>query len=295
LNNETSRRERISSKYLVNNKGQKIYIRRWFTPDRPDAIVLFQHGYGEHSGKYEHMAHLFNSRGMAMVSYDFEGHGRSPGLRGDIKDIDAAAEELKMAGVELNRQYPDIPVLVGGHSIGGLIAGVAAARYTEEFAGLLMTAPLLGFASNIPGVVQETARYVTSMAATFPILSLNFEELGQKSIIKEFEKDDLVHLGKIRARLISQVHEYGSKLAKQLKAGLPIPFWLGHGDGDAFADHRISSEIMDENIDENSTVNIYPDRLHFLLQGDNWQNICQDMLEWTNSHVIESYKVDSIK
>lgn len=293
MKNEIYRRERISSRYLINNRGQKNFIRYWFPTDQAEAILIFQHGYGEHSGRYEHVARKLNDSGIAMVGYDMEGHGRSPGLLGDIKDIDATAEDLRMVVGELKRQYQNVPVIIGGHSIGGLIAGITASRYPDEVDGLILTSPLLKFASNIPGIVQETAKYVNSMAATMPIISLDFNELGQQPIIDEFKNDNLVHWGKIRARLISQVYEFGNKLATQLKTGLPIPFWLGHGDVDAFANHQISSEIKDENINENSNVNIYQDGLHFLLHENNWQEVVEDMINWINIHFMQTKELNS--
>ena len=52
----------------------------------PKAIMSLVHGFGEHSGRYEHMADYLNSKNISVVALDLRGHGRSEGRRGHCPD-----------------------------------------------------------------------------------------------------------------------------------------------------------------------------------------------------------------
>lgn len=279
----------------MNSRGKKIFIRRWFTEEDPEAIIIFQHGFGEHSGCYEHLAEEMNRYGIAVAGIDFEGHGHSPGLRGDIKKIEFAVEDMLMVRRELASKFPEVPIVIGGHSIGGLIAAHTVFQYPDSFEGLIMTAPLLGFASNVPRIVQETAKYVNSMAATFPIMTLDYDRLGSTEAMERMHGDELVHQGKLRARLVAQVHEFGEKIAEAMKNDFPVPFWIGHGDADAFADHQKSLEIKNESDDERSFVSIYQSELHFLLHDKNGGMIRKDIKNWVYDAIIRDKELNSYR
>jgi alpha-beta hydrolase superfamily lysophospholipase len=62
---------------LQGRRGRITY-RVWEAPD-PKRIVVFAHGYGEHVGRYEHVAEAVVERGAVVYGPDHMGHGRSRG------------------------------------------------------------------------------------------------------------------------------------------------------------------------------------------------------------------------
>src|SRR5439155_25531642 len=54
------------------------------TSGTPRGVVLVNHGYAEHCGRYREVAHVIVNAGWAALSYDVRGHGKSPGERGYI-------------------------------------------------------------------------------------------------------------------------------------------------------------------------------------------------------------------
>ena len=63
------------------------YVRTWPIDD-PARLEVLVHGYGEHIGRYEHVAAALNARGSAVVGPDHRGHGQSPGEPALVEDFE---------------------------------------------------------------------------------------------------------------------------------------------------------------------------------------------------------------
>lgn len=107
-------------------------------------IVLLAHGYGEHSGRYGHVAGALVAGGGTVWSPDHQGHGLSGGDRAVIVDFDEVVDDLHHVASMALGAHPGLPVVLIGHSMGGLVATRYAQRYGAELAGLVLSGPLIG-------------------------------------------------------------------------------------------------------------------------------------------------------
>src|SRR3954447_7334519 len=110
----------------------RVWVRRWDAAD-PARLVVLVHGYGEHIGRYEHVAEALIARGSAVAGPDHVGHGRSGGARALVEDSEALVADLRAVAQDARG---DLPVVLVGHSMGGLIATRYAQRHREDLAGL---------------------------------------------------------------------------------------------------------------------------------------------------------------
>jgi alpha-beta hydrolase superfamily lysophospholipase len=124
----------------------RVRVRRWPAAD-PARLVVLVHGYGEHIGRYEHVAEALAARGSAVVGPDHVGHGRSEGERALVADFEPIVDDVR-AVVEDARGA--LPVVMVGHSMGGLIATRYAQRHRDDLAGLVLSGPAIGL-----GAVME--------------------------------------------------------------------------------------------------------------------------------------------
>jgi alpha-beta hydrolase superfamily lysophospholipase len=115
----------------------------WHNP-HPRCLIVISHGYGEHIGRYEHVAQRLVAAGASVWGPDHLGHGQSDGERVLVIDFEHLVDDVQQV-VSLARQaHPDLPVVLIGHSMGGMIAARSAQRFGHELAGLVLSGPALG-------------------------------------------------------------------------------------------------------------------------------------------------------
>jgi alpha-beta hydrolase superfamily lysophospholipase len=112
----------------------------------PRGIVVLVHGLGEHSGRYAQVAQTLNQWGFAVRGYDQHGHGKSDGARGSLPTDTTLLEDLadvlahtRSAGSASKA----MPLIVLGHSMGGLVAARLVALGLAPIDGLVLSSPAL--------------------------------------------------------------------------------------------------------------------------------------------------------
>lgn len=109
----------------------------------PEAVVYMLHGI---CGKKEKMLPLMeylSQRGVACVASDHRGHGdsiRSEEDRGYAYQggVDAVVADVGAVVSKIKEDYPDIPLLLLGHSMGSLAARLYAFTCEDELSGLIV-------------------------------------------------------------------------------------------------------------------------------------------------------------
>jgi alpha-beta hydrolase superfamily lysophospholipase len=127
---------------LTGSEGN-LTVRVWGRPD-PERIVVIAHGYGEHIGRYAHVADALVRRGAVVYGPDHLGHGESDGERAVVTDFERVVDDLHQVVELARRENPGLPVVLVGHSMGGLIAMRYAQRHGDALAGLALSGPAVG-------------------------------------------------------------------------------------------------------------------------------------------------------
>lgn len=123
----------------------RIHVSQWSDAGRPRRfVVLLSHGYGEHAGRYEHVAAMLVGLGAVVYAPDHLGHGRSGGERALIDDLETVVTDLHTVAEQARLEHPELPVVLVGHSMGGLIGARFAQRYLDELTAIVLTSPLVG-------------------------------------------------------------------------------------------------------------------------------------------------------
>lgn len=114
----------------------RVYYREWAVT-QPVAAVAFLHGFGEHTGVYHRLAGALGARGISLWALDEIGHGLSDGERGRIDSLD----DLVANGQKLTdlAAATGLPIVLAGHSLGGVAAALTAVRHPARYAGLVLS------------------------------------------------------------------------------------------------------------------------------------------------------------
>ncbi|MGI6532826.1 MAG: alpha/beta fold hydrolase [Bacillota bacterium] len=86
--------------------------------------------WGEHSGRYEHVASFFNEKGFSCIAFDLRGHGMSGGKRGHAKSYEAIMRDVDTLFEESPLGRACRAIVLYGHSLGGNIVLNYALRGT---------------------------------------------------------------------------------------------------------------------------------------------------------------------
>ncbi|AFL53065.1 alpha-beta hydrolase superfamily lysophospholipase [Sinorhizobium fredii] len=127
---------------LQSPTGATLGWRHWPVCDAAEGILLISHGLAEHSGRYARFAETMARHGFHVYAHDHRGHGesRAPdaqlGLfsqRGGFEKVIADLRHMREMAVT---NHPGLPIVLFGHSMGGLIALNAAESDPELYDAL---------------------------------------------------------------------------------------------------------------------------------------------------------------
>ena len=94
--------------------GMRLYCRSWPVA-APRATLIALHGLGDHSGLYPMIGETLSGRGIAVLTPDLRGNGRSPGQRGYIDAWSDLREDLGRLVERSQAEAPGRPLYLLGH------------------------------------------------------------------------------------------------------------------------------------------------------------------------------------
>jgi alpha-beta hydrolase superfamily lysophospholipase len=199
----------------------KIAFFVWASP-APRRIVILAHGYGEHLGRYRHVADLLVERGAVVAGPDHVGHGRSGGERAVVGDFDVVVDDLNEVVARMRERHPGVPVVLVGHSMGGLIAARYAQRHGDGLAGLVLSGPVLG---------SWTAATAMLGMDEIPDDPLDVSTLSRDPSVGEaYAADELVWHGPFKRPMLQSLVD-GLRTINEGPALGPLPtLWVHGGD-----------------------------------------------------------------
>ena len=187
----------------------------------PRAVVLIVHGLGEHANRYDHVARRLMDWGFAVRAYDQRGHGESGGARGGLtsealllEDLAEVVDDTRQRSLRLPRTgHGDnadalLPLILLGHSLGGLVVGRFVSLKIRPVDGLVMSSPALD-----PGLNAFQKLLLATLPSIAPNLRVN-NGLNpafishDSSVVRRYLADPLVH-AKISARLAKFIASAG--------------------------------------------------------------------------------------
>ncbi len=191
--------------------GDNLALQEWpLDDDQPmRGAVVIVHGLGEHVGRYDHVAQFLNAWGFAVRGYDQYGHGESGGVRGALPDGDRLLEDLADVVDATRLRLPDgKPLILLGHSMGGLVAARFVALKRRPVDALVLSSPALD-----PGLnpVQKLLLAVVPRVAPNLTLGNGLDASfisHDPAVVEDYQRDPLVH-DRISGRLAKFIADGG--------------------------------------------------------------------------------------
>ena len=160
----------------LEHDGVRLHYRAWGGRGQP--VVVLVHGGGAQGGWWEHVA-PYLATGHRVLAPDLSGHGRSG--RSPRYGIDVWAEEVHALTVAETRPAEEQPLMVG-HSMGGWVTMMCAARHPELLGALVVVDSPMRHRSP-----EERAAQARTQRSTLPVYASAEEAMAHFRLVPEQE------------------------------------------------------------------------------------------------------------
>lgn len=268
---------------IVNARGKTLYGRAWKNTQKPEAIVYIIHGLGEHIGRYRHLAEQMNQQNLVVLGFDLKGHGLSKGKRGHFQ-YEQAIDALDNILLYIKKEYPNVPIILLGHSMGGNIALSYLTEKQPDIKGIIVNSPWIRL-THPPSIGTVGLAWI--MTKLFPAYTqANGLEPGTLShdltVAEHYKSDPLVH-DRISAGLFYACYKRGQALMSK-KHKINIPLLLMHGTDDDITDYKVTEQFakMQEG---DITLKLWDGQYHETHQEFIKEKVIGFMIEWTKERL----------
>ncbi len=257
---------------------------------RPRALVAIVHGIGEHGARYAALASDLVARARCtVVALDLPGHGDAPGPRGDIPSWNVVRDQVIPAMFTATRGLPDqpydLPHVLLGHSLGGVIALDHALAHPRGLHALVLSAPAL--ASAIPPwwklALANVAR-ATAPSSGFPH-GLDVSGISRDPEVRRlYDEDPRVH-GKISPRLYFAFNEARQRCLRDARS-LQVPTLLMQGMSDRLADPKGALEFAAAAAHGVLRFETLADRYHEIFNDVGREEVVALLVAWLDAVLV---------
>jgi alpha-beta hydrolase superfamily lysophospholipase len=273
----------IREYYIDDPFMAKLFMQSWCPQGtKPRGSVLITHGLAEHSECYDALAKKLCDQGWMVFAWDLQGHGKSQGPRGYIKEFDHYSRDLLavIKKIKEDKSFPTTQLHLIGHSMGGLISLQALCQdKTPKIQSLSLSNPALGVAIQVPALKHLASEVLFSVWPTFTLDNeVRYHLLSRDPAMMDvYAKDPLRH------RKISPPLYLGMLKAQQeVKDNyrkLKVPVFFQISGQDKIVSPQVSIDFYKSLLGE-KTIKIYEDSYHEVYNDLNKSEAIEDLCHY---------------
>ena len=263
--------------------GDNLAVQDWYLPDGVPArgSVLIVHGLGEHAGRYDTFARTLNTWGFAVRSYDQYGHGESDGARGGLPHERRLLDDLADLVESARLRHPGLPLILFGHSLGGLVAASFVARTMNAVDALVLSSPAL--ATRLTPVQKMLMAVVPRIAPNLTVSNgLDPMYLSHDArVVRAYMNDPRVH-DRISGRLARFIADEGELVRS--RAGIwKVPTLLMYAGDDRLVDPAGSRAFAQAAPSDVVTARCFEQLYHEIFNEQDAEPVYETLREWLDA------------
>lgn len=275
----------------------------------PKAVLQISHGMCEYIERYENFIDYLTGHGFLVCGNDHLGHKNSAiskdklGYFAPKNGYTFLARDLARVTRRIQRQYPELPFYLFGHSMGSFVARAYLSRYPDLIDGIIICGtsgsnPALSAGSALISIIKavkgELYRSPFIDKLMFGNYNSRYEQISSKfdwltrdpSIITKYENDEYCNFlfttsgYKDLTRLLRYVssQEWYTSIPKEL------PFLLISGAMDPVGGFsqgilEVEKKLRRQGLTRLETK-LYPDMRHEILNEVGKEEVYDDILHW---------------
>ncbi len=271
--------------YFASTDGTRLYWSQLLPDDEPKAFIGFVHGYADHSGRYEKPFEAFVKQGFAVLAFDYRGHGKSDGPRGDVKQWSDYLDDLGVFYKRLREAAGDKPTFLMAHSNGALISTHFLASNPQGLKGAVLVGPFYALALAVNPIKLFAARFLARLA---PGLNMA-NELDASMLSRDTEwqlesAQDTLRFGTTTPRWFIETKGAQERLAG-LGAKLTLPVYMTAGGADAIISLPAVKAFFDTIASTDKTLVINDGHRHETLMEVGREQVWDGISSWISAHL----------
>lgn len=284
-------------------------------PVKPVAILQIVHGMAEYIDRYDRFARYMADHGLVVVGNDHLGHGRSLadgnplGYFCENDPATVVVRDVHRLKKMTQEEYPGIPYILFGHSMGSFIARDYLTRYGTGIQGAIIQgtgyqAASLAHAGKVIAAIQKVftgPRHPSGLmnAIAFggylkeikPLRTrMDWLSYNEKNV-DDYIADPLLGftftVNGFQTLMELVLRSGDVERMKKIPRNLPVYLCSGEDDpvGENSAAVKRLYEVYRDTLQLNDlTLKLYPHMRHEILMEDDWETVCEEYLRWIGEH-----------
>jgi len=269
-----------SEGYFKGHNDFELFYQSW-TPPKVRGTLVVTHGLGEHSEAYVRLAGGIAGTDWEMFAWDLRGHGRSEGKRGVITHFEDYAKDLAVFVDHVMHIRPKRPLVVLGHSMGGLVTTRMVQQSDDKgIKALVLSSPQLGIAVKVSKIKTIAAHYLNKYLPDLTLYNeIQYGDLTRdKDVVSEYQRDSLRH-DRISSRLYIEMLEAMEK-AKAKSPSIWLPTLVQQAGDDKVVSREATEQFFNKIGSVNKRIIVYEDFKHEIYNDVGRKRVFQDLVEW---------------
>lgn len=290
----------------------RIHARRCSPEGEVRGVIQIAHGIAEHIERYDDFAAFLAQNGFVVVGNDHLGHGQSVsnpddlGFFADDKGWDYVVRDMDQLHDLMKAQYPDVPYIFFGHSMGSFLTRTYIIKHPEKpdlvilsgtghqskalvYSGYAMAEAIVRAKGP-----RADGRFLNDLAfgsynSKVPFPMTDFDWLSQDyEMVRKYINDPLC--GFVAKASLYRDMMGGIKFVTDQKnidtMNKETPVYFMSGDKDPVGDYgkgveRAYKAFCKAGL-KDVFMRLYPDGRHEMLNELNRQQVYRDVLDWIN-------------
>jgi acylglycerol lipase len=263
---------------LTTGDGVILYTQSWCAA-QPKATIALIHGIAEHSARYSHVGEYLAAHGYTVHTMDLRGHGRSPGKRILVRQMEEHSKDVADFLTWVRAQATDTPLFLLGHSMGGLIVTYYVLSQSPQLTGVILSGPALKLESVSPLLIAA-GRLIAKIMPELPMKTLDTTAISRDPVVLKANIDDpLVHHGGIPAATGLAMVQAVDYVQGQME-NFRLPLLIVQGTADRLVDPEGSKQLYARAQSVDKTLKLYEGLYHEVLNEPEKEEVLADILAW---------------
>ena len=294
--------------YPSSDGTHQVHAVLWLPEGEPKGVVQLVHGICEYALRYDPFARFLTDHGFAVAGNDHLGHGLTARGReeyGFFTQWWDLVHDVRALQLQVKEQFPDLPYVLLGHSMGSFVARTFLIDYPGNLTGCILSGT-----GQEPALTVAAGKLLTGLGDPHKVNKLFYSlSIGaynkqfapartgadwicrDEKVVDAYLADPLCNFqttaGMNHAMMTGLQYVANKKNLSKMDKTTPIYFFAGDKDpvgASGKGVEKVARWFREAGVKE-VQIKLYPGGRHEMLNETNKEEVWQDTLTWLEDHL----------